>query len=93
MSDPITAGIKAKHILESEEWIAAWDAYRTRIFEEIEEADSRDGEKVLHLKRLLAAAKSARAHLERLISDGTVAQHELKLDEDRKKPALFSWNR
>ena len=93
MSDPITSGIKAKHILESEEWTAAWDAYRVRIFEEIEAADSRDSEKVLHLKRLLAAAKSAKAHLERLISDGAIASAELKMDEDKRRPALFSWNR
>jgi hypothetical protein len=93
MSDPISSGNRAKAILDCDEWRAAWDAYRQRIFEEIEAADSRDGEKVLHLKRLLAAAKSAKAHLERLVTDGTIATAEMKLDEDRKRPHLFSWNR
>ena len=91
MTDPIASASRAKSILESDEWLQAWEAYRSRIFEEIEAADSRDSEKILHLKRLLSAGKVAKAHLERLISDGAMAVAELKMDEDKRKAKLFQW--
>lgn len=86
MSDPQTTGHRAEQILQSDEWQAAWEAYRQRIFEELEALPSDATDKVMHLKRLLAAAKGARAHLERLVADGKVATVEL---EERRKFRLF----
>lgn len=85
MSDPLASGKRAEQILQSDEWQQAWDAYRQRIFEEIEAAPSDATDKVMHLKRLLAAAKAAQAHLERLVVDGKVAAANLELEDKRRK--------
>ncbi len=85
MADVIAIGNRANSILDSEEWKEAWNAYRTRIFEEIEAAQSNDTEKVMHLKRLLSAGNAAQKHLERLVMDGKVAAKNLELDEQQRK--------
>ena len=93
MTDPISSGNRASHILDSEEWKDAWEAYRTRIMELIDEAPSDAVDKVMHLKRLLAAATGARAHLERLIGEGKVAAKELEFEETKRKRSIFSITR
>ena len=85
MADVIAIGTRAHAILDSDEWKDAWNAYRTRIFEEIEAAPSNDTEKVMHLKRLLAASHAAQKHLERLVQDGKLAAKNLELDEQQRK--------
>jgi hypothetical protein len=87
MKDPVSTGDRAQQLIESDEWQAAWAAYRQRIFEEIEACPSDADAKILHLKRLLSAATGAKTHLERLITDGKLAK--LDLEESRKRSKLF----
>jgi hypothetical protein len=75
----IEKGRRSHQIIESDEWREAWDAYRAALMREIESCGSRDTETVMHCKRLLAAAVGARMHLERLITDGQVAEKSLEL--------------
>jgi hypothetical protein len=76
-------GQAAEQILGNPVWAEAWEAYRARILEEIEAAPSNGQEHVMHLKRLLAAATSARAHMTRIMKEGAVAAKMIEL-EDRK---------
>ena len=77
-------GQEAERIIGSQIWQDAWSAYRGRILEEIEAAPSNGQETVMHLKRLLAAATAARAHLERIMADGAVAVKMIELEERKK---------
>lgn len=81
----VKRGNNAKLILDNAAWNEAWEAYRARIFEEIEKAGSDEIEKVLHLKRLLSAAGGARGHLERLMAEGKVAAANIKFEEEARK--------
>jgi hypothetical protein len=78
-------GDRAKKFLESEEWVEAWDTYRTRIIEQIDKAASDDAATVMHLKRLLAAARAAQGHLETLMVNGRIAVKNLELIEKQKR--------
>lgn len=81
-------GIRAQKLLESDEWVEAWTAYRVRILEEIEKAPSDAQERVMHLKRLLTAANAAKGHMERLVKEGALAAKEIEL-EPRKRFRMF----
>jgi hypothetical protein len=76
-------GQAAEQVLSNPIWQEAWEAYRARILEQIEAAPSNNTDAVMHLKRLLAAASAARAHLERIMKEGAVAAKMIEL-EDRK---------
>ena len=78
-------GQAAEQVLASDVWNEAWAAYRARILEEIESARSSDTDTVMHLKRLLAAASAARAHLERLVNEGAVAAKTIEFQEKQGK--------
>ena len=78
-------GQAAEQILSSDVWQEAWTAYRGRILEEIEGARSNDTDTVMHLKRLLAAASAARAHMERLMKEGAVAAKSIEFQERQSK--------
>ena len=80
-------GQAAERILKDAIWVDAWTAYRARILEEIEAAPSNGHEYVMHLKRLLAAASAAKAHLERIMAEGAVAAGTIEF-EDKKKSGI-----
>lgn len=84
LDQKVNSGNRAKHILESEEWKEAWTAYRNRILQLIEDADSRDAELVANLKRHLTAAKAARQHLELLMGDGRMAVEEIEFQKKQR---------
>ena len=73
-------GEEAGRILRSPLWAEAWAAYRLRILEEIEAAPSNADDKVMHLKRLLAACTAAKLHLERIMKEGAVAAASIEFD-------------
>ena|SRR6476661_7747587 len=81
-------GDEARRILASPVWAGAWDAYRARILEEIEQAASANVELVMHLKRLLSAGTAARAHLERIMREGEFAARSIEFDERKKAAAI-----
>ena len=89
MIDPLAKASRAAQILESDEWKEAFQAYKDRIFEEIEKAPSDAVERVLHLKRLLSAANGAKSHLERLVSEGKIAADSIDFEEKRRKLSLL----
>lgn len=89
MSDLLAKAARAKSILECDEWKEAWTAYRTRILDEIEAAKSDDEKRVMHLKRLLAAAIGARKHLELIVADGAIAAQQIEIDDRVRKFSLF----
>lgn len=80
-SEEVRRGEDARRIIESPIWLEAWETYRTRLLLQIESADSAEQELVMHCKRLLTAARAARAHLEAVLVDGKVAQKQI---EERK---------
>lgn len=82
----LARGARAKALLEAEEYTEAWDIYRQRIFDAFEAAKSDDVDTIMQLKRLLASATAARAHMQALVIDGQVAGKTLELLE--KKPLL-----
>ena len=84
LDQKVNSGNRAKHILESEEWNTAWSAYRNRILQLIEDADSRDTELVANLKRHLTAAKAAKSHLEQMIGDGRMAVEEIEFQKKQR---------
>lgn len=85
-SEVMARAERARKFLESDVWQEAWTVYRERIVEAIDQADSSDTDKVMQLKRLMAASKAARTHLEALMIDGKVAAKHLELVQ--KKPFL-----
>jgi hypothetical protein len=58
----------------------------------IEAADSSKVDTIMQAKRLLTAGVAAKAHLERVIKDGSVAAQTIELEEQRKR-SLFQWGR
>lgn len=76
-------GQAAEQILKNETWEMAWNAYRARLLEEMERADSKQDALVLHLKRMLSAAAGARGHLERIMNEGAVAAKSIEFEEKR----------
>lgn len=83
----VARGRRAASILESDEWRDAWNSYRDMLMREIENANPRDDESVMHCKRLLTAANGARVHLERLMSEGVMAGKEIELFTKRQQMA------
>ena len=81
----VERGRRAMHIIESEEWREAWNAYRETLLREIESCSAKDAESVMHCKRLLSAANAARVQLERMMTDGIVAAKELEVFSRRQK--------
>lgn len=77
-------GQAAERILTDPIWIEAWTAYRARILELIEGADSHNTETVMHLKRLLTAMSGARGHIERIMKEGAIAAKSIEVEEQRK---------
>lgn len=77
-------GIAAKAILESEVYVMAWEAYRARLFEELEriagEVDDRAKNQLLARLSVCAAVKM---HVERIMKEGAVAAKNIELDERR----------
>jgi len=67
----IDRGRRVKSMLTSDEWVAAWNAYRALLVSIIETTE--DDAKALEARRMLRAATAARLHLETLITDGTLA--------------------
>jgi hypothetical protein len=84
-TEKVETGRRAAQIIESDEWRAAWDAYRSHLLTEIERSAANDIESVMHCKRLLTAAVAARLHLERLVSDGAVAIKEIEVFTKREQ--------
>lgn len=85
--EAVDRGRRAHLLLDSDEWRQAWETYRTQLLREIESAGARDTETVMHCKRLLAAAQSAKSHLERMVSDGQVAGKTIELLTKRQQMA------
>lgn len=80
-------GQEAERVLKAEVWGMAWDAYRARLFEEIEACA---GSALPHMVRQreildarLAVARSVRGHVERIMKEGAVAAANIELDERR----------
>jgi hypothetical protein len=76
---------RARQFLESDVWIEAWDAYRSKLIAVWEGSKIADQETREEAKRLLMAGQAARAHLEMLVRDGKVSAETIKVDEARKK--------
>lgn len=71
-------GEDAKRILQHAVFKEAWTSYEQRLVNEIANAD-RTEEQVRHLRALLIGARKARAHLERIVSEGAHVAKELEL--------------
>lgn len=82
-------GQAAEQVLTNPVYQEAWAAYRLRILEEIEAADSKNIDLVVHLKRLLSAASAARGHMERLVKEGAFAAKQLEFEEKRGIRRIF----
>lgn len=78
-------GQAAQQVLSNPAWTNAWTAYKARILEEIEAAESSDTDKVMHMKRLLTASTAARGHLERIMKEGIVAAASIEFEENKKR--------
>lgn len=72
---------RAKRMLESDEWLGAWEAYRKTLLSIIESPG--DDEKALDARRMLLAAHQAKRHLETLITDGLIAAGDLNAVKSR----------
>lgn len=77
-------GQAAEFIIKSEVYNMAWEAYRTRLFEELErvsgEVDDRAKNQLLARLSVCAAVKT---HVERIMKEGAVAAKNIELDEKR----------
>jgi hypothetical protein len=93
MTDKLAKANRTTAFLNSEEWKEAWEAYRQRIFMEIEKAASDDDKKVMHLKRLLSAATQARTYLEQIVDEGKIAAELIEFEEQQRKFRLFNRQR
>lgn len=82
-SEVMARAARAKQFIESDIWQEAWTAYRERIIELIDKADSSDTDTVMQLKRLMASATAAQKHLETLMVDGKVAAKHLEMIQKR----------
>lgn len=82
--EQVGRGQAAKEFLGNPLWAEAWEAYRARLFDIIDAADSNATDAVMQAKRLLTAGKAARGYLERIIIDGKVSADTIKMDEMRK---------
>lgn len=83
--EAVDRGRRAHLLLDNTEWQEAWEAYRATLLREIEAAGPRDTETVMHCKRLLTAAQAAKAHLERMVSDGVVAGKTIEVLTKRQQ--------
>jgi hypothetical protein len=79
---------RAKAILTDQLWTEAWETYRLKVFAAIENAKTDEG--TIRGKLMLGVANDVRAYFEGLINSGRAAAHEIKLEEERKKPI---WSR
>ena len=84
-NEKVARADRARRLLESAEWTAAWEAYRAVLFNIIETTG--DDAKALHARRLLQAATEARRHLETFVSDGQIAAHDIEAAKSRLRLA------
>jgi hypothetical protein len=87
MSDPIVKGGRAKHILESPEWIEAWAKYEATLLQDFRDCKSDDISRLQQLKMLHLAGVAARSHLESLVANGNFAAKNL---EFQAKPPFIN---
>lgn len=80
-------GDAAGLVLKNEAWTMAWNAYRARLFEEIEACSGSPLPHMLRQRELLDArlsvTRSVQGHLERIMKEGAVAAANIELDERR----------
>lgn len=83
--DALKRAQHAKDFLASDVWLEAWDAYRSKLLSVIETADSNDVATIQNAKRLMTAGQAAKAHLERLVTDGRVAAESIEFAKREKR--------
>lgn len=88
--DEVRRGQWAQQLLGDSRWVEAWDTFRLKVFSAMENAKT--DEATLKGKEMLRIANDVRAHFEAMLRDGKVAEHEIKLEEERKK-RLWPWDR
>ncbi len=69
-------GAHAESLLRAPEFIEAWDNYRAKYLDIIENSKSDDD--ALEARRMLRAGKEARDELERMVMDGAVATDDIQ---------------
>ena len=79
-SERIERGIRVRRLLESAEWVDAWDAVRATYLHVIEEGTD---EQALEARRMLRAAIAARSHLTAFITDGTLMEADMAARRSR----------
>ena len=82
-------GQDAERVLKSEVWRMAWDAYRSRLFEEIEACAGSPMPAMARQRELLdarlAVCRSVEGHLQRIMKEGAVAAANIEMDERKAK--------
>lgn len=81
--DEVRRGQWADSLLKDPRWIEAWEGYRLKLFAAMENAKT--DEATLKGKEMLRIANDVRSHFEGMLRTGKVAEHEIKLEEERKK--------
>jgi hypothetical protein len=74
-------GVEAERVLRSDAYQEAWSAYRTRIFELMEQAKDKDT--VWELHRRLTVLAGVQGHIERLMKEGKIAAANIESEEKR----------
>lgn len=80
--DRVRRAQRAKELVENDLLNEAWATYRALMLDRM--AHAKTDAETLEAKRLLAAADAARAHLDRIIAEGTVAAADIKAEAERK---------
>jgi hypothetical protein len=83
---------RVERILKDEEFIAAFENTRQAIFHQIERTPIRDTDGLGQLRLCLKLLNDVRANLEQVLSDGKVAEFNLKQEKERRF-SLFRGNK
>ena len=81
--EEVRRGQRAEQLLKDPMWTGAWEDIRFALFSAIENAKTDEG--ALAGKKLLNLSNDLRRIFEGHIRTGQVANHEIRLDEERKK--------
>jgi hypothetical protein len=74
---------EASRLLKNPLYKEAWASYEAVLLELLASANTAP-EKALEVRGWLIAARKARGHLERIVSEGTLAAESIRLAEQRK---------
>lgn len=69
-------GAHAEQLLRAPELVEAWENYRARYLDIIE--NTKSDEDALEARRMLRAGREAREELERMVMDGAVASDDIQ---------------